>query len=300
MIVLSRVPEGESRPSGGQGSRCLERVIDTDDFHDLRRRFRRLARKRSGASTRVFTAAIEFIFLWVSATQAVSAKSLRIQSIDRSASSCHAVELDTMHIDRTLSCAFPWDRARIPRMRQTPWRDRQRFASSRQSPSGPDYRDLAIVPAPSLRAPTGPRTLLTAGHSKTPLSVKSTPYLPGSRLRYACSSRAFSESIPATSAAAAGALGFSEQAMAARDRKSVLVKKTCFTARQARRRSPAFGREKLPDIPHLANLVEIELRRHQLGLDRANQWRGTGREDRRSSSDRRTRRYPTAARGLHD
>src|SRR5688500_7341934 len=46
-------------------------------------------------------------------------------------------------------------------------------------------------------SPARPRTVLNAGHSKTALSVYSAAYAPGSRSRYAWTTRAFSESTAA-------------------------------------------------------------------------------------------------------
>lgn len=45
--------------------------------------------------------------------------------------------------------------------------------------------------------PARPRTVLKAGHSKVALSVYSAPYARGSRVRYASTRRALSESMPA-------------------------------------------------------------------------------------------------------
>src|SRR5687768_1637768 len=67
-------------------------------------------------------------------------------------------------------------------------------------------RSMSLRVAQLLRAiasiPARPRTVLKAGHSKIALSVYSVPYAWGSRVRYACTRRRFSESMPAVASVA--------------------------------------------------------------------------------------------------
>src|SRR5215216_2571565 len=75
------------------------------------------------------------------------------------------------------------------------WSGATRLAETarRRSMSRRDAQLLRAMAASS----AGPRTVLNAGHSKTAVSVYSAAYACGSRLRYARTSRAFNESMPA-------------------------------------------------------------------------------------------------------